>query len=122
MVDSILIQNNRAHEIWRATSKSNLEFHPEIMDAIVQAPNNTVNLKDVWDGSTFSAPVPKPLSDFQIRKAQFDGVTIRDELVTKLKTATPAEIDTWVDNQVTDVASARLMFKRILLLIAPDLT
>jgi len=40
------------------------------------------------------------------------------DLTGRLRTATPAQIDTWVDAQVTDLASARTMFKRILLVLA----
>jgi len=40
------------------------------------------------------------------------------DLRNRLGTATPAEIDAWVDAQVTDLASARTMFKRILVVLA----
>jgi hypothetical protein len=40
------------------------------------------------------------------------------QLVANLRDATPAQITAWVDAQVTDLASARTMFKRILVLLA----
>ena len=43
------------------------------------------------------------------------------DLTGRLRTATPAQIDAWVDAQVTDLASARTMFKRILLVLAYQL-
>ena len=42
------------------------------------------------------------------------AVDLRD----RLRTATVAQIDSYVDAQVTDLASARTMFKRILLVMA----
>lgn len=44
----------------------------------------------------------------------------RAELLNRLKTATPAQIRTYVNNNVTDLASAKLMMARILVLIALD--
>lgn len=43
------------------------------------------------------------------------------QLYTNLRDATPAQIASWVDAQVTDLASARTMFKRILILLAYQL-
>lgn len=43
---------------------------------------------------------------------------LRQQLLTQLSTATNLQISQFVDNQVTDLASARTMFKRILLLLA----
>lgn len=42
---------------------------------------------------------------------------LRQQLQAQLDAATAAQISSFVDNQVTDLASARLMFKRILLLL-----
>ena len=39
-------------------------------------------------------------------------------LIAQLSTATPAQINTFVNNQVNDLADARLMFKRILLVLS----
>lgn len=43
---------------------------------------------------------------------------LRQQLLAQLSTATNLQISAFVDNQVTDLASARTMFKRILLLLA----
>jgi hypothetical protein len=40
------------------------------------------------------------------------------ELRDKLRTATPQQISDYVDEKVTDLPSARLMFKRVLLVLA----
>ena len=50
------------------------------------------------------------------REVQNDARAV--ELRDKLRTATPAEISAYVDAQVLDLASARTMFKRVLLVLA----
>lgn len=40
------------------------------------------------------------------------------DLLDRLRTATPQQIVDYVDAQVTDLASARTMFKRVLLVLA----
>ncbi len=52
------------------------------------------------------------------RKATFDADATRQELITQLSTATPAQINTYVNNNVTDLAGARALFKKILLVLA----
>lgn len=44
----------------------------------------------------------------------------RADLINRLKTATPAQIDNWVDANVTTIASVRTVFKAILKAIALD--
>lgn len=56
-VDSILIWDGKAHEIWRGTAKAELpDFHPDLVALIVEAPAGTVNERDIWDGAGFVAP------------------------------------------------------------------
>jgi hypothetical protein len=42
----------------------------------------------------------------------------RQELVERLRTATPAEIKTYVENQVTSLASAKVLLAKILLVLS----
>ena len=59
-MDSILIQNGTAHQIWPGKAKASLpELHPSIVDQIVEVVSDTVHEKDNWDGSRFSTPIPK---------------------------------------------------------------
>jgi hypothetical protein len=44
---------------------------------------------------------------------------LRQDMVDKLSVATPQQISDFVDANVTNLAGARNMFKRILLLLAP---
>ena len=55
-----------------------------------------------------------------IRETAFKAETDRTDLIERLKTATPAQISTWVDNNVTNIAQARAVFKAILKVIALD--
>lgn len=44
----------------------------------------------------------------------------RIDLLNRLKTATPAQIDSWIDTNVTNIASARTVLKAIVKAIALD--
>jgi len=44
----------------------------------------------------------------------------RIDLLDRLRTATPAQIDAWIDNNVTTIAAARAVFKAIIKAIALD--
>lgn len=52
------------------------------------------------------------------RKEAIDTDTTRLDLLTRLRNATPAQISAYVDNNVTDLASARALFKKILLVLS----
>lgn len=54
------------------------------------------------------------------RKLSIVNDPTRQDLLTRLKSASAAQISTWVDNNVTDLASARNVIKMILKLIALD--
>lgn len=54
----------------------------------------------------------------KIRREAFDADTTRQELLAQLQASTPAQINTYVNNQVTDLASARTLLKKILLVIS----
>lgn|GEM_PF-3929800 len=59
MLDVILIQNGRAHEIWRGKTIDALRplFHADLVAQMVERPAGAVNEGDVWDGAAqaFSA-------------------------------------------------------------------
>lgn len=54
------------------------------------------------------------------RRVAIHDDQLRVDLLGRLKSATAAQISNYVDTNVTDIASARALFKRILLLIALD--
>ena len=62
MLDVILIQNGRAHEIWRGKTLDELRplYHADLIAQMVERTTGTVNDGDVWDEGTqtFSAPAP----------------------------------------------------------------
>jgi hypothetical protein len=55
-----------------------------------------------------------------VRTKSFRDDAGRIDLLTRLRTATPAQIDTWVENNVTTLAQARAVFKAIIKVIALD--
>lgn len=52
------------------------------------------------------------------RIADLKADTLRQDMIDRLTSASPQQISDYVDNNVTDLASARTMFKRILLILA----
>lgn len=60
---------------------------------------------------------PQAEIDVEIRRTAFDADVTRADLLARLRAATPAQISAYVDNQVTDLASARALFKKILLVL-----
>jgi len=56
--------------------------------------------------------------DAASREGQFDSNAERTDLLNRLRTATPAQINSYVDANVTNIAEARALFKKILLVLA----
>lgn len=65
----------------------------------------------------YVAPPPTPE---EVRKATVRSDAGRADLLTRLQAATPGQIDTWVDNNVTNLAQVRTVLKALLKLIALD--
>lgn len=63
--DCVLIQDGKAHEIWRNTRKVDLQtrYTSELVAAIVETPSGTVQVGHRWNGTTFSPPPPAPPAD-----------------------------------------------------------
>lgn len=60
-VDCVLIQNGKAHEIWRGIATDKLPpLHPDLVAQTVEAPAGTVNDGDAWDAE-LSKFVPQPV-------------------------------------------------------------
>ena len=49
---------------------------------------------------------------------KFHSLTEKDAVLKALKTYTPTQIDDWVDANVTTIAQARTLFKKILKVLA----
>lgn len=54
----------------------------------------------------------------EARRAAFDADAFRADLLERLRSASPAQISAYVDNNVTNLVEARALFKRILLVLA----
>lgn len=55
-----------------------------------------------------------------VREQSFVADASRVDLLTRLKTSTPAQIDTWLTNNVTNLAQARTILGAIIKTIALD--
>lgn len=80
--------------------------------------NNQANVGWLWDGANLSAPPDPALTPAQQRFANFMADPDRADLVNRLTTATPAQIDAFIEAQVTSLATAKPVFKAILKLLA----
>lgn len=54
----------------------------------------------------------------QLRTETFEALPERIDFVTRLKTATPAQIDTWLANNVTNLTQARTVLGQLMKLLA----
>jgi hypothetical protein len=103
-----------------------------LVDFIVEDHGNGPTLKD---GSMVNPPTQaevdavsvadldraQALKGLSAREVSFVDSSDRSDLMNRLRTATPAQIDTWIDNNVTSIAAARAVFKAILKVIALDI-
>lgn len=89
-------------------------------------PNSLAGPDATWNGTTF---VPRALTpEEQAAKDASDAKEAREndlralsdvqDLANRLKTATPAQIDTWVDNNMNNLAQARTVMKALLKVLA----
>jgi hypothetical protein len=71
------------------------------------------------EGSPIPDPyvAPAPTAD-EVRAAQFNGDTDRQDIVSAAANATPQQIKNYVNNNVTDLASAKVMLIKLALLVA----
>lgn len=62
MPDCVLIQEERAHEIWRGVARADLigRFTPDLIARMVDVPEGTVRTGYLWNGTQFSPP-PSPV-------------------------------------------------------------
>jgi len=65
-----------------------------------------------------AAHAPPPPTPTQIRVDEFNADADRIDLLNRLRSATPAQIKTYVTNNVTDLASARVLLMKILLILS----
>ena len=65
--------------------------------------------------AAFDPAVPSPEEQ---REQSLRDDAIASDLLARLRAATPTQLSDFVDNNVIDLASARTMFKRILIVLA----
>jgi hypothetical protein len=81
----------------------------DLADCTVIDPVPTPEHDFVWDKATQTF-VPRPLTDSESTRLTLNG----DPRWQALKNATPAQIDTWLANNVTNLAEARQVLGLIL--------
>jgi hypothetical protein len=71
------------------------------------------------EGSPIPDPyvAPAPTGD-EVRSAQFNSDTDRQDIVTAAANATPQQIKNYINNNVTDLASAKVMLIKLALLVS----
>jgi hypothetical protein len=74
-------------------------------------------LPDIDDLSSVPDPIKTEVEDNAIRFNVFRADTDRQDLVNNIAKKTPAQIKTYVQNNVTDLASAKILMAKILLLV-----
>lgn len=92
------------------------EFKDEL-DAILNDPDQDFVVEDDPVSPSPPPPTPEQLANRQ-RRADLDNDARVVDFLDRLNSATPATLDAFVDNNVTDLAGARTVFKRILLVLA----
>lgn len=65
----------------------------------------------------YIAPDPVQIANQQ-RQTAFQADNNRQAMITALTSATPAQLQTYINNNVTDLPSARLMLYRLALVVA----
>lgn len=81
-------------------------------------PSQTRPTDDEIIAAVAALPEPQVEAD---RVAAYQVDASRGDLLTRLKSATPAQIDSYVESNVTTLPQARTLFKAILKVIALDL-
>lgn len=74
----------------------------------------------VAEGNVIAPYVPPAQTPDQIRQVLFAALPERIDLVIRLKTATPAQIDSWLATNVTTLAAARVVLATILKYLATN--
>ncbi len=74
-----------------------------------------------WNGSQFTAPPPNPTpppTPGEERIELFASLPERQDIIQRLKTATPAQIDAWLLANVTNLTQARTVLGMIIKVLA----
>lgn len=100
------------------TNVVSVEWTPPAGTVAVDDPNNEAQMGGSFSNGVFTnVPDPVPTAAEQ-RTALFVADPTRADLLDKLRNATLAQIDTYVDNNVANLVDARTMLKKIIKVLA----
>jgi hypothetical protein len=101
----------------RRSDAANIQWNPQTGTPL--DPQSAVAAQWILDGSpvpnAYVAPAP---SADDIRIAAWLADVDRQNLVQQIANATPAQVKTYVNNNVTDLASAKVLLMKLILLVA----
>lgn len=100
-------------------------------DGLRTIASDAAKIGDVFDGTNFISPPPLPITPQMqaivdaaaavvARRATMDAEADQSDLLQRLRTATPAQIDTWLTNNVTNLAQARTVLGAIVKYLAKN--
>lgn len=105
-MDAVIGLIRKSDSAWVAAVVSTDGYDLALYDAFELPPGDPSQLK--WDGSAFVARDPTP-------REQAEVAIEADPYWRIMRTATPAQVETWLTANVTDLASARRVIKILIL-------
>lgn len=102
----------------RIALDTNSVYTPEAgLTLIPETPTTGISGRGwTWNGTSFVSPPPNvdpPPTAEQIRAGTFLAQADRADIIARLQTATPAQIDSWLLANVTNLAQARAVLGAI---------
>jgi hypothetical protein len=108
------VQRNRCH--WKFTSVQLPEWNENQFES-VDVTGNEPNIGDVWDGKVFSPYIPTPAevaaSSAAVALKNDKEAARADAVVKFIATKSPAEVYAKVQEDVTDLASAKVLIGKL---------
>lgn len=118
LADNVIVNAVMLEADWQDSSSSN--YWPIPGDHIL-IPHDLAGVGWTWNGNAWqppAAPPDPPPSAEQLRAATFVAQADRVDLISRLQTATPAQIDAWLTANVTNLAQARTVLGAVIKVLA----
>ena len=115
----------RAVELDPQWQTPNLQTSWTPPDGVTVVASDIAGVGWTYDGTNFTPPPSKPdpvPTANQLRLQQFLADPSQSDLLTRIQSATPAQIDTWLASNVTTLQQARTVLGAIIKVLAPLLS